>query len=263
MLVAHPLVTGPSQASKQYMADFLYPSSDGAGEIGRLPDGTNRRYGRMAIAGDIVGDEVTTNALRERDPWMGITFEGFGGFSFPNPTDPNDWLISSKVAGDALLRFYLTADGRMGWGNGTDAADTDLYRALPSVLATNDSFRVGGVLGLIANIVTERSAGAGVMIDGVKLKNRSVSVPDLTAAGSIAIESAVLGDAEFRFRRQADGTMMWGDGALAPDTNLYRDAAGTLKTDDDFVIGTLSATAISAGAADSESAGFRSLRVPN
>jgi len=88
--------------------------------------------------------------------------------------------------------------------------------------------------GISLDDMIERTVGAGVTIDGVKLKDGAVSVPGLPAAGNIAIESAVLGDAEFRYRRQADGTMLWGDGALAPDTNLYRSAADVLKTDDSF-----------------------------
>jgi hypothetical protein len=39
-------------------------------------------------------------------------------------------------------------------------------------------------------------------------------------------------DGEARFRLRASGAMEFGDGTDTPDTNLYRDAADTLKTDD-------------------------------
>jgi hypothetical protein len=39
------------------------------------------------------------------------------------------------------------------------------------------------------------------------------------------------------FILKADGKMEWGGGAGATDTNLYRSAANTLKTDDAFVVG--------------------------
>jgi hypothetical protein len=45
------------------------------------------------------------------------------------------------------------------------------------------------------------------------------------------------------------GKMEWADGTNPADTNLYRSAANTLRTDDDFVVGggdiTLNATALS------------------
>mgnify|MGYP000196977545 CR=1 FL=1 len=57
MLLAHPLIVGKPLASRQYMADFLYSSADDVGEIGRLPNGTNRRHTRLAIgAGGIESD---------------------------------------------------------------------------------------------------------------------------------------------------------------------------------------------------------------
>lgn len=49
MLIARPLIAGDSKASMQYMADFLYPSSDTMGAIGELPDGTRRSYNRATF----------------------------------------------------------------------------------------------------------------------------------------------------------------------------------------------------------------------
>lgn len=34
----------------------------------------------------------------------------------------------------------------------------------------------------------------------------------------------------------SDGTIEWGSGSASPDTNLYRSAANTLKTDDDLIV---------------------------
>jgi hypothetical protein len=44
----------------------------------------------------------------------------------------------------------------------------------------------------------------------------------------------ITGDSSERFYLNADGAMYWGDGTTQ-DTNLYRNAANTLKTDDTFV----------------------------
>jgi len=51
------------------------------------------------------------------------------------------------------------------------------------------------------------------------------------------------GDAMRRFYLYANGKMEWSDGTNALDTNLYRDSANVLKTDDAFI----SATSITAG----------------
>lgn len=59
-----------------------------------------------------------------------------------------------------------------------------------------------------------------------------------TAADS-AIEVATAADAEARLKVDAGGKISWGSGAASPDTNLYRDEANVLKTDDTFKVPTL------------------------
>jgi hypothetical protein len=59
----------------------------------------------------------------------------------------------------------------------------------------------------------------------------------------------VNGDTNPRLTIHSGGTLAWGSGSGAHDTNLYRSAADTLKTDDDFIVGggdiTLGATSLS------------------
>lgn len=52
-----------------------------------------------------------------------------------------------------------------------------------------------------------------------------------SAAALITFSSAVTGDADFRFRLNADGKTQWGSGAAAPDVSLERSAANELKID--------------------------------
>ena len=47
------------------------------------------------------------------------------------------------------------------------------------------------------------------------------------------------GEAYRRFRILSDGQLLWGGGSVTQDTNLYRSAADTLKTDDAFTAGGL------------------------
>lgn len=55
-------------------------------------------------------------------------------------------------------------------------------------------------------------------------------------AADTGFSSRVVADAFDRYRTQADGLTEWGSGAAARDTNLYRSAADTLKTDDALVV---------------------------
>lgn len=60
-----------------------------------------------------------------------------------------------------------------------------------------------------------------------------------TAATTDFISGRVTGDTQSRWIVDTDGTMNWGAGASAAvDTNLYRSAANTLKTDDSLIVGT-------------------------
>lgn len=59
--------------------------------------------------------------------------------------DVGTWL--SRVAGDANYRHIIHANGRQEWGDGTNARDTNLYRAAANVLQTDDKLIAGGGLG--------------------------------------------------------------------------------------------------------------------
>lgn len=55
-------------------------------------------------------------------------------------------------------------------------------------------------------------------------------------ASDSAYESRVTADANARWFTQTDGKHWWGPGSAAVDTNLYRSAADTLKTDDALIV---------------------------
>ena len=71
----------------------------------------------------------------------------------------------------------------------------------------------------------------------------------MPSTGLHAICLYVAGDTDERFVAHSGGELAWGPGNAAQDTNLYRSAADTLKTDDDLVVGggdiTLNATTLS------------------
>lgn len=58
-----------------------------------------------------------------------------------------------------------------------------------------------------------------------------------SGAGAQAISSLISGEGAVRWEALGDGKLQWGDGVGARDTNLYREAANTLKTDDFLHVG--------------------------
>ncbi len=61
-----------------------------------------------------------------------------------------------------------------------------------------------------------------------------ITVKQLTSTGSDAITVFVDADAYARLKLEAGGRITWGPGSGVGDTNLYRDSANVLKTDDTF-----------------------------
>lgn len=131
----------------------------------------------------------------------------------------------ARVSGDAGWRHTLLSDGKHEWGDGSGANDTNLYRSSADVLKTDDTFSVN------SNVVLQ-SSGNIVMSAGSSL----IDINSLTAASTVALRAKVSGDSQQRVQLQADGKLLWGSGALTADTNLYRNAADTLKTDDAFIV---------------------------
>jgi hypothetical protein len=110
--------------------------------------------------------------------------------------------LSSYVTGDSNVRFSFQSGGTLNWGSGSGAADTTLYRGGTNRLQTEDEFRVSQA-----------------------------------ADTTIGLSLLVTGDTVRRFQVTQAGAISWGTGADAVDTNLYRSAADTLKTDDNLIVG--------------------------
>jgi hypothetical protein len=71
---------------------------------------------------------------------------------------------------------------------------------------------------------------------GQSASTATIAVVNPTA-GTNTISTRVTGDTQSRWLANADGTLTWGPGgSTVGDTNLYRSAANTLATDDDFAV---------------------------
>ncbi len=143
-------------------------------------------------------------------------------------------VLGTSVTGDAVRRLNINADGSHEWSDGTAAADTNLYRSAANVLKTDDQLSSVGLLSATAGTSTAVIAQASA--DGTASLGVLVVNPSTTAKR--AIDVRLVGDTVSRLRidqsaGSGSGTIMFGDGTTA-DTNLYRSAADTLKTDDTF-----------------------------
>lgn len=71
------------------------------------------------------------------------------------------------------------------------------------------------------------------------IHNHTTTIQSTLATGTTVASAAIAsGDTFDRFRRDASGRMDWGPGTATRDTNLYRTAADTLRTDDSLQVGT-------------------------
>lgn len=61
-----------------------------------------------------------------------------------------------------------------------------------------------------------------------------VTIKNLSSAGSDGLTVFLDQESFARLKVEAGGRITWGDGAGSGDTNLYRDSASVLKTDDTF-----------------------------
>ncbi|MFK4187281.1 hypothetical protein ACI2L4_25210 [Streptomyces sparsogenes] len=115
--------------------------------------------------------------------------------------------FGALVSGDTFDRFRIMADGKHEWGPGSAARDVALYRDGVNVIATD------------GNVRSYR-----------------------TSAASATFSSRLTGDVASRGLITADGSIWWGDGTNTTDVNLYRPAAGAIKTDGIFDSATTATT---------------------
>jgi len=118
-----------------------------------------------------------------------------------------------KRDADSNYRMLLESDGKIQWGDGTSAPDATLERGFTSGLRfTADQLQL-----------FDRG---GALFQGMVIRS--------TTSGQNALNLQATGDSNPRFLMNIDGDMSWGDGNVAPDTNLYRLGAGALQTDGDI-----------------------------
>ncbi|MBI1856885.1 hypothetical protein HYS01_01295, partial [Candidatus Saccharibacteria bacterium] len=121
--------------------------------------------------------------------------------------------IGVRIAGASTYSLQLSSTAGTAASGITFGTDTNLYRSAANVLMTDDAFTAAG-----------------------QITSNSLFQSTRTTPTAIAYQGYIAGDSNARFRIQADGTILWGDGTNPIDTNLYRSAADTLKTDDTLLV---------------------------
>ena len=159
-----------------------------------------------------------------------------------------------EVASDADYRFTIDSNGKMFWGSGSASFDVSFQRSGVGALQSNGKLDVitSSSNGNVFDVVNNTSAPTAPNFQVIS-----------AAAGDSAVGLDVSGDADFRFTVDSNGKMYWGSGSATGDTDLYRSAAGTLKTDNALTVtgtlagglGAFSASSTQVGISYSSSAG--------
>lgn len=145
--------------------------------------------------------------------------------------------VAVKVTGDTVYRFVVRASGTMEWGSGSVARDTFLTRSgVGELTATSSNIVIGTAAPSAAGHATRKdyvdnnfASLTGVQsISGVKTFT-SAPIMQAAAAGTVALNVRVTGDANPRLTIGADGTMSWGSGSAAADVIITRTIGSSLS----------------------------------
>jgi len=158
-------------------------------------------------------------------------------------------LVAVDVSGDTQRRLLIDASGTITWGSGSGAGDTTLYRGAADLLKTDDSLAVStrltvgnGSLQAAQTHVEGAGANQVLLAKATAAGTATVAVlaVETPTTAKRGVDYRLTGDTVARLAVDASasssGTLTFGDGATA-DTNLYRSAADTLKTDDSLHVG--------------------------
>ncbi len=106
--------------------------------------------------------------------------------------------ILSKITGESASRFDIEASGKMNWGGGAGAFDTNLFRSAANNLKTDDSFNVGTSLRALGGFeMSVQASTFAARVDNFALDGKSIQRILLTGAQSLTgmaggIENAIV-----------------------------------------------------------------------
>lgn len=125
-----------------------------------------------------------------------------GDYIFSKLDAATDYFIKTAVddgtTEDDYYRFQQAASGKLEWGSGSAAVDTNLYRSAANTLATDDTFDAIGGLKIASTALTATATEINRVCDA------SARIVNLTAA-SLAVTEATH-DGKIITIDKADGT---------------------------------------------------------
>lgn len=149
-----------------------------------------------------------------------------------------DSQYETRVSGDANARWYMQADGKMNWGPGTGAVDTNLYRSGAGVLTTDST------LGSAVTLSTSLTAATGfTLISAAHRKTgdittvtgyltRSGTTLNTTSSTSSNFTDTLLATLPTGFRPPIVITCVWGNGLSSGEALIDTDGTVTIRNGD-------------------------------
>jgi hypothetical protein len=136
-----------------------------------------------------------------------------------------------RVSSDTVYRIQVDSNGKIQWGpGGSTAVDTDLYRGGVGLVQTDNSFQASTLTGS-----SSQAAGGVLKITNTHSSPTSPNTQHVAqASGDLVAGVQVTADTNYRQTTDSTGKFAWGSGSAGTDTNLYRQGAGVLTTDETF-----------------------------
>ena len=163
----------------------------------------------------------------------------------PSVVRPIEWTTNSKWGGGTSQRWQLRASSatESGGNVGSDMqlarySDAGVETDQPITVArSNGRTTIGGAAGTASGLTVNRNSSGNTVVAGNTANGGSGFVFQGNDTTSIALQGSVGAEANPRVKLDLGAKLSFGPGgATAVDTDLYRGAAGQLKTDGDLAI---------------------------
>lgn len=192
------------------------------------------QMGRNTATGNVV---IIIGAVDTAWPWSQVTVDAMLGFAGISDSYFEGWTtaVTTDISGYSLLTSAVqhnpsvNSSGYLGVGMGTST--------IPARLSLPEHTTAVGGLAFGADVNLYKSAADTLRTDDVMIGLRFTVAG--AAVGNTAFASYIGVEAQNRFLVTCGGVINWSDGTLSADTNLYRQAADQLRTDDHFIAATL------------------------
>lgn len=194
------------------------------------PWGWDSSLATGSVGTDKTALQLTTSVTNINNPLLNITSGGSTGL-----------FLKTGATGDASTRFQQDVSGKMQWGGGAGAKDTDLYRLGAGIVGTDNSFiavtkgAIGrNTLGSATFQVDNDGSTYNVYVKSSGAGTNAGFTVEAFDTGKRAYDYKITGDSASRLRIDASqgggaGTIVFGNGT-AVDTWLYRSGALALTT---------------------------------